>query len=239
MPSMPGFATTHWSLIVAAQDEDALRARAALEELCRTYWFPIYAFVRRQGVDADRSQDLTQEFFTRFLEKDFLAAADRSQGRFRSFILACCKHFLANERDRERAQKRGGDRVHVPIDRALAESRYGGEPAHDQTAEKLFERRWACALLEQVLARLRHEFDSAEKQRQFELLKGNLSGGLTATSHAEVAAELGMSAGAVKVAAHRLRRRYRELLREEIGRTVADASQVEDEIRALFVAVSG
>jgi DNA-directed RNA polymerase specialized sigma24 family protein len=236
MPSMQGFATTHWSLIAAAADEDALRARAALEELCRTYWFPIYAFVRRQGFDSDRSQDLTQEFFTRFLERDFLAAADRGQGKFRSFLLACCKHFLANERDRDHAQKRGGGRVHVPIDSSLADSRYSNEPAHDQTAEKLFERRWACALLEQVLARLRLEFESPEKQRQFELLKGFLTGGGN-TSHADVASELGMSAGAVKIAAHRLRRRYRELLREEIGRTVAEPDQIEDEIRALFAAL--
>jgi RNA polymerase sigma-70 factor (ECF subfamily) len=234
---MPGFASTHWSLIVAAKDEDTLRARAALEELCRIYWFPVYAFVRRQGFDSDRSQDLTQEFFTRFVEKDFLAAAQQGQGRFRSFLLACCKHFLANERDHDRAQKRGGDRIHVPIDSGLAESRYGNEPAHEETADKLFERRWACALLEQVLARLRQEFDTPEKSRQFELLKLFLTGAGSA-SHAEIATELGTSPGAVKIAVHRLRRRYRELLREEIGRTVAEPDQIEDEIRALFAALA-
>jgi RNA polymerase sigma-70 factor (ECF subfamily) len=235
---MPGFATTHWSLIVAAKDDDALQARAALGELCRVYWYPIYVFVRRQGFDSEQAQDLTQEFFTRFLERDFLAAVDRNQGRFRSFLLVCCKHFLANERDRQRAQKRGGDRHHVPIDTTLAESRYGMELAHSQTADKLFERRWVCALLEQVLSRLRREFEDAGKAQHFELLKGFLTGGSGGASQAEVAQELHMNVGAVKVAAHRLRRRYRELLREEIGRTVGDPAQVEDEIRDLFAALS-
>jgi RNA polymerase sigma-70 factor (ECF subfamily) len=235
----PGrFATTHWSLVVAAQDPAAPRARAALAELCRTYWYPLYAYIRRQGHDADQAQDLTQEFFTRLVTPDGLAAVDRDKGRFRSFLLAACRHFLANERDRARTLKRGGNRQFMPIDFGDADSRYSGEPGHHETPERLFERRWALALLEQVLARLRGEDEAAGKGRLFEQLKSHLTGDSGGMPHAQAAAELGLSEGAVKVAVHRLRRRYRELLREEIGRTLADPGQIEEEIRDLFAALA-
>ncbi len=235
---MPSFATTRWSLIIAAQGEDALPAQTALAELCQAYWYPIYAFARRQGFSVEEAQDLTQEFFARVVEKDLLAVVDRNQGKFRSYLLACCKHFLANERDRQHAQKRGAGRAHVSVDSILAESRYGSEPAHGESADRLFERRWACALLEQVLSRLRQEFERDGKRENFEALKAFLTSGSAVPAHAEIARALNMSVGAVKVAAHRLRRRYRELLREEIGRTVGDPNQVEDEIRDLFQALA-
>jgi RNA polymerase sigma-70 factor (ECF subfamily) len=233
----PGrFATTHWTLIVAARDGEAAQAQAALADLCRAYWYPLYAYVRHQGHAADRAQDLTQEFFARLLEKDFLAAVDREKGKFRSFLLAACKHFLANEYDRERAQKRGGGRQALSIDFRDADGRYAHEPAHGETPERLFERRWALALLEQVLARLRHEYETAGKGRLFGALKSRLTGDGGAP-YARAAAELGLSAGAVKVGVHRLRQRYRELLREEIAETLDAPAQVEEEIRALFAAL--
>jgi RNA polymerase sigma-70 factor (ECF subfamily) len=232
------FLTTHWSLVIAAQDRHSPQAQEALGSLCRTYWYPLYAFIRRQGHDADEAQDLTQEFFARLLEKDFLAAVDRAKGRFRSWLLAACKHFLANERDRARAQKRGGDRVLLSIDLAAAEPRYGGEPAHDETAERLFERRWALALLEQVLARLRDDYAAAGKGLLFERLKFALTGDRGAVAYRPLGVELGLSEGAVKVAIYRLRQRYRELLREEIARTVHDPGHVEEEIQDLFTAFS-
>jgi RNA polymerase sigma-70 factor (ECF subfamily) len=238
VPGAPGrFVTTRWSLIRAAQDPSAQASRAALAALCSAYWYPLYAFIRRQGHDAEEAQDLTQEFFARLLEKDGLAAVDRDKGRFRSFLLAACKHFLSNERDRARAQKRGGGRAVLPLDAAGAEGRYGSEPAHEETPERLFERRWALALLEQVLGRLREEYAAAGKGRVFERLKGHLTG--DGVPYAQVAADLSMSAGAVKVAAHRLRQRYRELLRDEIAQTLDDPGQVEEEIRDLFAALAG
>lgn len=231
------FLTTRWSLVAAAQDGDSAEAREALAALCGAYWYPLYAFIRREGHDPDRAQDLTQEFFARLLEKDYLAAVDRRKGRFRSFLLTACKHFLANERDRALAQKRGGGRSVVPIDFDVADGRYSREPAHALTAERLFQRRWALALLEQVLARLREEFRSAGKGAHFERLKVTLTGEKGAPAYRQLGGELGLSEGAVKVAVHRLRQRYRELLREEIAQTVDDPEHVEDEIRELFIAL--
>jgi DNA-directed RNA polymerase specialized sigma24 family protein len=235
----PGrFATTHWSVVVAARDGEAVEAREALAALCQAYWYPIYAYVRRQGHPADQAQDLTQEFFTRLLEKDFLGAVDPEKGKFRAFLLAACKHFLANERDRDRAQKRGGGRACLPLDFGDAEVRYGREPGHRLTAEKLFERRWALALLEGVLARLREEHAARGKGELFDRLRGFLVGERQPGGYAGAAADLGLTEGAVKVAVHRLRQRYRELLREEIARTVHDPEQVDEEIRALFAALA-
>ena len=231
------FATTHWSLIVAAREGEAAQAQEALAGLCRAYWYPLYGYIRHQGHAADRAQDLTQEFFARLLEKDFLAAVDREKGKFRSFLLAACKHFLANEHDRECARKRGGGRQALSLDLRDAAGRYAHEPAHGETPERLFERRWALALLEQVLARLRREYEAAGKGRWFASLKGRLAGEGATASHARTAAELGVSEGAVKVAVHRMRKRYREVLRDEIAQTVDDPGQVEDEIRALFAAL--
>jgi RNA polymerase sigma-70 factor (ECF subfamily) len=234
----PGrFATTHWSLIVAAREGEAAQAQEALAALCQAYWYPLYGYIRHQGHPADRAQDLTQEFFARLLEKDFLGTVDPEKGKFRSFLLAACKHFLANEHDRERARKRGGDRHGLSLDFRDADGRYAHEPAHSETPDRLFERRWALALLDQVLARLRGEYETAGKGRLFECLKGRLTGGTGGAPHARAAAELGLSEGAIKVAVHRLRKRYRELVREEIAHTVEDPGQVEDEIRALFAAL--
>lgn len=231
------FATTHWSVIAAAQDRASPQAREALATLCRSYWYPLYVFVRRQGHGPEESQDLTQEYFARLLEKDFLDAVDPAKGKFRSFLLAACKHFLCNERDRQNAQKRGGHCDIISIDLPRAEERYRLEPADHLTPEKLFERRWALTLLEQVLARLREEFARSDKGPLFEQLKGFLAGKKADTSYEEAAVRLSLSEGAVKVAVHRLRKRYRELLQEEIARTLGDPRQVEEEIRALFGAL--
>jgi len=235
-PDVARFATTNWSVVVAAREGDSVQVREALSTLCSAYWYPLYAYIRRHGHNADEAQDLTQEFFARLLERDFLGTVDRDKGRFRSFLLACCKHFLANERDRTRAQKRGGGQPPVSLDFGTAEDRYSLEPAHNVTADKLFERRWVLTLLDHVLGRLHDEYVSKGKGELFEGLRSFLVGE-KGTPHSRVAVELGMSEGAVKVAVHRLRQRYRELLREEIARTVDNPEQVDEEIRELFVAL--
>jgi RNA polymerase sigma-70 factor (ECF subfamily) len=237
-PPRPAFVTTHWSLVVSAGRNDTPDARNALEKLCRAYWFPIYAFVRRQGHNPHDAQDLTQDFFARLLEKKYLAEADPARGRFRSFLLASLKHFLANEWDKAKAQKRGGGQVLIPIDVAAAETSGGLEPADDLTAEKIFERRWALTLLEQVLRRLRAEYVRDGKENLFEQLKPTLTEASRSVRYAEIATRLGTTEGAVKVAVHRLRQRYREVLRAGIADTVAGPGEVEDEIRNLFAALA-
>jgi len=232
------FATTHWTVVLHARQADSPQAREALERLCQGYWYPLYAFVRRQGHDAHDAQDLTQEFFARLLEKNYLQDVDRAKGRFRSFLLASLKHFLANEWDRRKALKRGGARTHVPIDSQSAETRYGLEPAHDQSPEKLFERRWALTLLDQVLHRLREEFVAEGKAEHFEQLKITLTTDRRSVPYADLGSRLGLSEGAVKVAVHRLRQRYREVLRAEISHTVARPEDVEAEVRHLFAALA-
>jgi RNA polymerase sigma factor (sigma-70 family) len=234
----PAFVTTHWSLVISAGHNDTPQARNALEKLCRTYWFPIYAFVRRQGQAPPDAQDLTQEFFARLLEKNYLTSADPAKGRFRSFLLASLKHFLANEWDKASAQKRGGGQILIPIDVATAETSCGFEPADQLTAEKIFERRWALTLLEQVLHRLRAEYVSDDREKLFEQLKPTLTEASRTVAYAEIATRLGTTEGAVKVAVHRLRQRYREVLRAEIADTVASPEEVEDEIRNLFAALA-
>jgi RNA polymerase sigma-70 factor (ECF subfamily) len=209
----------------------------ALARLCQTYWYPLYAYVRRQGHSPHDAQDLTQEFFARLLAKKYLGQVRRDQGKFRSFLLAALKHFLANEWDRARAQKRGGGKTIISLDEHSAETRYGLEPADPLAADKIFERRWALTLLEQVLAALRQEFAGAKKLQQFEALKEFLTGGRDLETYAVLASKLGMTEGAVKVAVHRLRRRYRELLRAEVANTVASPDDVDDEIRRLFTAL--
>ncbi len=238
-PPHPAFVTTHWSLVVSAGRNDTPHARDALEKLCRSYWFPIYAFVRRQGHGPHDAQDLTQEFFARLLEKQQLAAADPARGRFRSFLLASLKHFLANEWDKTRAQKRGGGKILIPVDVATAETSCGLEPADQATAEKIFERRWALTLLDQVLRRLRAEYVRDGKENLFEQLKPTLTEASRTVAYVEIATRLGTTEGAVKVAVHRLRQRYREVLRAEIADTVANPGEVEDEIRNLFAALAG
>jgi RNA polymerase sigma factor (sigma-70 family) len=238
-PLHPAFVTTHWSLVVSAGRNDTPHARNALEKLCRAYWFPIYAFVRRQGHGPHDAQDLTQEFFARLLEKKSLAVADPAKGRFRSFLLASLKHFLANEWDKTQAQKRGGGQILIPIDVATAETSGGFEPADHLTPEKNFERRWALTMLEQVLRRLRAEYVRDGRENLFEQLKPTLTEVSRSVRYAEIAAQMGTTEGAVKAAVHRLRQRYRELLRAEIADTVASPGEVEDEIRNLFAALAG
>lgn len=231
------FATTHWSVIVAAQDPASPQAREALAVLCGSYWYPLYAFIRRQGYVADEAQDLTQGFFARLLEQHTFAVLDPAKGKFRSFLLTACKHYLGHERGKARAQKRGGGRTILSLNFDDAEARYGTEPAHTLTPEKLFDRRWALAMLDQVLTRLREEYADKGKGPLFDRLRVFLLGGPDALPHGQVARELRMTEGAVKVAAHRLRGRFRELVREEIARTVDRPEEVDDEIRALFTAL--
>jgi RNA polymerase sigma factor (sigma-70 family) len=225
------FATTHWSMVVSAGGTRSFEASRALATLCESYWFPVYAFVRRAGHSAQDAQDLTQEFFVRLLDKQFLAAADRKKGRFRTYLLTAVKHFLANEYDRTRAKKRGGGQTILSLEGL--EARYCQEPADRLTPERIFERQWALALLDQVLARLQAEMAADGKAALFDAIKGHLTGG-ESVSYATTAASLGMTEGAVKVAAHRLRQRYRELLREEIAHTVASPDEIEEEVRYLF-----
>jgi RNA polymerase sigma-70 factor (ECF subfamily) len=233
------FLTTRWSLVLAARDGDGTEAREALAALCGAYWYPLYAFVRRKGHNAESAQDLVQGFFARLLDKRELASVDRSKGKFRSFLMAACTHFLANQSDHERARKRGGGRTPISIDRLAAEGRYGSEPAHDLTAERLFERKWATTLLENVLGELEAEMARAGKSRLFEALRPALLGGAERVPYARIATDLGLSEEAARAAAHRLRRRYRDLLRAEVARTIDDPAEVEDEIRSLFAALGG
>jgi len=228
------FATTHWSIVVAAAHGSRPDAQAALATLCETYWYPLYAYVRRCGYESHDAEDLTQEFFARLLDKDYLASVDRSKGKFRSFLLASLRHFLANERDRARARKRGAGQTMLSFDRGEAETRYRLEPSHEVTPEKDFDRQWALTLLGQVLRGLEAEHVASGTQRLFEELKGFLTQAEGACRYAEAACRLGMTQGAAKVAVHRLRRRYRRLLRDEIAQTVAGPREVDEEIRHLF-----
>jgi RNA polymerase sigma-70 factor (ECF subfamily) len=233
------FATTRWSLVRAAGGPDSPEARGALAALCTVYWYPVYVYVRRQGHDADQAEELTQEFFTKLLEKDFLQAVDEKKGKFRAFLMACVRHFLANERDRPRAKKRGGGRAFLSLDFPSAESRYRHEPSHLLTAERLYERQWALTLLDQVLLRLQEEWRRTGRGELFEVLKVCLTAAGRSGSHERLARDCGLTVGAVKVAVHRLRRRYREMLREEIGRLVEDPADIDAEIRDLFTALGG
>jgi RNA polymerase sigma factor (sigma-70 family) len=230
------FLTTQWSVVLAAGDAASEQSTQALATLCELYWYPLYAFVRRRGYDPDAAQDLTQAFFARVIEKAYLRDATPARGRFRSFLLGSLKHFLANEWDYARRLKRGGGAGILPLDVELGEGerRYRLEPPDDETPERLFERRWAVALLDRVVARLRDELWEAGKGAQFEILKPVLTGEPTGETYAQLGERLGMSEGAVKVAVHRLRRRVRALLLEEIARTVEDPGDVDDEIQHLF-----
>lgn len=238
-PSAARFATTHWSVVLTAAHGTSERRRAALETLCRMYWQPVYAYIRRRGYDSHRAEDLTQEFFARVLEKDGLKRVDASAGRFRSYLLGAVKHVLANARDREEAKKRGGGRANVPLDIRAAESGCRLEPAHVWTPERVFDRCWALSLLEHVLSRLENEFERSGKGRMFQGLKAFLVGGNPATSYREAGAALNLTTGAVKVAVHRMRRRYRRLLEEEVAHTVSSREDVDDELRFLLAALRG
>jgi RNA polymerase sigma factor (sigma-70 family) len=234
MHTLPGpsqFPTTRWTLVVAAGDPHRKEARSALVYLCENYWYPLYAYLRRRGYPAHQAQDLTQEFFIRVLEGRYLDRADPEKGRFRSFILTSLKFFVADEEDRDRAQKRGGGRVE-PLEFSSGEQRYQREPAHDETPERIFERRWALTLLDRVVEKLREEFVQHGRPEHFERLKVFLLGQSDAP-YAALAREMNTSEGALKVAIHRLRKRYRELFRQEIADTVADPAEVESELRFL------
>ncbi|WP_406698331.1 ECF-type sigma factor [Singulisphaera sp. Ch08] len=239
VPAMKRFHTTRWSLILAARDRGQGGAHEALAALCETYWYPLYAFVRSRGHDAESAQDLVQGFFTRLLERGDLATVDPGKGKFRSFLMAACSHYLANQADHDRAKKRGGGRPLISIDRLKAEGRYGLEPVDLLTAERLFERQWALILLEQVLGQLEAEMVRSGKARQFEVLRPVLLGSALRVPYAEVAAALGVSEQAARASAQRLRRRYRVLLRGEVARTLDDPSEVDEEILALFAALGG
>jgi RNA polymerase sigma-70 factor (ECF subfamily) len=228
------FRTTLWTEVVLAGDMDSPGSAAALESLCRAYWYPLYAFVRRQGHDPDDAQDLTQAFFTDLLKKRFLNAVDREKGRFRSYLLARLKNFLANEWTYQRRQKRGGGQALFSLDEVAAEGRYGEEPRDNTTPETLFERRWAQTVLDQVFDRLEAEYQGPGQSARFAELKQFLIDTREANSYADSAARLSMSENAVKSAIHRLRQRSRELFREEIAATVATSAEVDEEIRYLF-----
>ena len=232
------FTTTHWSVVLSAGRDSSTQASDALAKLCRTYWWPLYAFVRRQGHSSHDAQDLTQEFFARLLEKDYLSAVDRSKGKFRSFLLAALEHFLANEWRNAHAQKRGGKFTFVSTDAETAEGQYLQVPASNLSPEQLFEQQWAMTLLEQTLASLREEFVASGKGALFGDLKIFLTGEKRAASYAELGPKLGMTEAALKMAVSRMRHRYGELLRAEIANTVASPSEIDEELRALFAALS-
>lgn len=233
MPSSD-FLTTHWSIVLRASREDDSDARDALAFLCQRYWYPLYVFVRRKGIDAQHAEDVTQGFFARLIEKHVLEQAVPSRGRFRSFLLASLQNFLANELDHANAQKRGGGQRLLPIDVEAGESRFRFEPSDEMTPERIFDRAWAVQLLEVVVGRLRDEFADRGKAAEFEAFQSFLAGKPADSSYDEFAAEIGISAAAARQAVHRLRKRYAELLRAEVAETVATEDEIDDEIRGLF-----
>jgi RNA polymerase sigma-70 factor (ECF subfamily) len=233
----PGFSSTQWSIVLRAGGEADGAARPALESLCGRYWYPLYAYVRGRVGDAHAAQDLTQAFFARLLEKRLLARASPERGRFRAFLLASLKNFLANEHDRAAARKRGGGRAALPLDWDTGESRLSLEPRTDLTPDRIYDRQWAILLLDLVLDRLRAEYAAAGKGPLFDRLKDALAGTGRGVAYDELARDLGLSADAARQAASRLRKRYRELLRAEVAATVDDPADVDDEIRGLFAAL--
>ncbi|HXJ58558.1 MAG TPA: sigma-70 family RNA polymerase sigma factor [Verrucomicrobiae bacterium] len=238
-PAKQWFTTTHWSVVLAAKQSSSPDGAAALELLCRTYWYPLYAYVRRQGYSPEDAQDLTQAFFEQFLEKGSVQLADRGRGKFRSFLLTSLKHFLTHEWEKARTLKRGGGHVHLSWDQTSAESQYQLEPVSELKPEKIFDQRWALALFQQALARLRQEYAATGKAPQFEELKAFLTDAAEDGGYAEVAARLDMPPRSVAVAVHRMRQRYGELVREEIAHTVASRGEIQEELRYLIELVGG
>lgn len=228
------FASTQWSLVLAAGQGDASHSRAALEELCRRYWVPLYAYARRRLRDVHEAQDAVQGFFSHLLENNTVAVAEKERGRFRSFLITAFRHFLVNEHEKNSAQKRGGGKPLLSLDFNLGESLCRNEPVDGVTAERLYERQWIITLLERVLGQLRAAMAEAGKQKHFETLSPFLSGARPGDSYAEAGRCLGISEGAAMVAAHRFRTRYRQMLRAEIAQTLSDPGEIEDEIRRLF-----
>jgi RNA polymerase sigma factor (sigma-70 family) len=233
LPGKSVFATTHWTVVLTAGREDALQMGEALEKLCQTYWHPIYAYARRRGYSPADAEDLTQGFFAWLLERNWLGRADRQRGRFRSFLLTSFSRFLSDEWDKFKAQKRGsGQVISMPFEEANPAG--GWEPVDNITPEQSFERQWAVSLLDLVMNRLSVEFSQNGKRALFEILKPCLLGERTSQPYAALAAKVGMTEGSVKVAVHRLRQRYREILRDEISNTVEKPEEIEDELRHLF-----
>lgn len=233
----PVFVTTHWTVVLTAARSDTVRAEQALAGLCQTYWHPLYAYVRRRGYSPEDAQDLTQGFFAHLLERNVVSSVTPDKGRFRSFLLASMNHFLSDQWDKARAQKRGGGKV-ISLDTQSAETWLRQQPMERATPEKAFERRWAISLLEEVYRRLEAEHRKQGREKWFAVLRTTLAGASSAAPYAELARQLDMSEGAVKVAVHRLRQRYRELLRAAIAETVSGAEEVEDELRHLFRTLS-
>ena len=231
------FATTQWSQVLAAQGSSDTRARTALETLCSAYWYPLYVYVRHQGYRADEAADLTQGYFAELLGKDFLKSVDPAKGRFRSFLLASLRHYLSRERQRAGAQKRGGDAETLSIDTDDAETRFNIEPVDTLTPEQLFEHRWALTVLERAMAALEQDSVESGNEVQFERLKPYLTGLEPHLPYKQVAADLGISKGAVKTAVYRLRKRYGVKLRAEIAQTVADPDEVDEEVRHLLATI--
>jgi len=232
------FSTTHWSVVLAAGRGDSPGAADALERLCEVYWYPLYVFVRRQGHAPHDAQDLTQEFFARLLERKYLRLADRKRGRFRTFLLTSLKHFLINEWNKANRQKRGGGRLLISLDAEETETRFRAEPADNWSPDKAFERQWAMVLLDRVLDQLQREFVAAGRGAVFEELKACLTGADNENTYAEIGRRLGMTESNLKVTAHRLKQRYRELLRQEIALTVDGPEAIDQEMRDLFAALS-
>lgn len=235
----PVFVTTHWSVVLAAGRSDTTHSRDALARLCQTYWYPLYAYVRRRGYNGHDAQDLTQEFFARILEKQSLSAADPDRGRFRSFILSALNNFLGQEWEKSRAQKRGGRAEVFSLDLAHAEERYDLEPATFETPDKDFDKKWALALLESVMAQLEQEYKQENKSDLFIALKQTLAGPRESQPYADLAKQLSTTEANIKVAVHRLRKRYRELLQAEIANTVSSSEDIKEEMRHLFAALVG
>lgn len=238
--SPPGrwFPTTHWSVVLAIGQESSVQSREALEKLCSVYWAPLYAYIRRQGRSPEDAEDLTQDFFARLFEKDYLKRADRERGKFRTFLLTSLKHFLVNDWQKRHAAKRGAGRV-VACDFQAAEAEYAAAGSAGLTPDELYERRWAEALLEQAANRLRDEYAGFGKLSLFDRLKDLLLAGRREVAYADLSQELGMSQGALKVAVHRLRHRYQEMLHAEVAQTVNTPSEVETELRHLLSVLQG
>lgn len=232
------FATTRWTVVLRAGGPTSDGSAAALEQLCRTYWYPLYSYARRTGLTAHDAEDLTQSFFAFLLEKDVLAKADRERGRFRSFLLSAFKNFHANERAHQGAAKRGGGKAVVSLDELQAENRYRNEPQSDLSPERIYDQKWAASLLDQVMQTLRMEYTSLGKGPLFQALRGVIWGGRQETSYAVLAQQIGLSEGAFKVAVHRLRTRFKECLHQEVAQTVATPGEIEDELRHLLAALS-
>ncbi len=237
-PAVPApareFKTTIWRVVLDAGNDSESVVQQALEQLCEAYWFPLYAYVRRQGHSPEDAQDLTQAFFARFLERGYFARADPERGKFRTFLLSSLKYFLHEEWRRNQRLKRGGGKVFQPIAPEEAENRYTAEPSDGLSPDVLYDRRWAEALLEQVMARLARDYESTGRTAVYTRLQQFLWGRQAEVSYAEMGAELGMAEGAVKVAVHRLRQRFRDLLREEVANTAQTPEQVEEELRHLM-----